>query len=47
MHILTRIIEKDNNLTNEGYENMYYKYDGKGAKPQPGRSFMLGFRYGF
>lgn len=38
---------KVNNLTNEGYENMYYKYDGKGAKPQPGRSFMLGFRYGF
>lgn len=36
-----------NNLTNEAYENAYSAYNGIGAAPQPGRSFMAGIRYNF
>ena len=35
------------NLTNEGYENTYYSWNGKGAYPQPGRAWMVGARYKF
>lgn len=35
------------NLTNEGYENSYYAYNGKGARPQYGRCIMVGMRYTF
>lgn len=35
------------NLTNEGYENAYSAYNGRGAAPQPGRAFMFGVRYKF
>ena len=35
------------NLTDEAYENDYYKYNGIGARPQPGRCVMVGARYKF
>lgn len=35
------------NLTNEGYENSYYAYNGIGARPQPGRCIMVGMKYTF
>lgn len=35
------------NLTNEGYENAYSAYNGKGAAPQPGRAWMIGAKYKF
>ncbi len=36
-----------NNLTNEAYENTYSAYNGMGATPQPGRSYMVGVKYKF
>lgn len=38
---------KVTNLTNEGWENVYTRYLGKGSWPQPGRAFMLGAKYTF
>lgn len=36
-----------NNLFNTAYENNYYYYNGKGARPQYGRAFMVGAKFKF
>lgn len=36
-----------NNLFNTAYENNYYSYNGKGARPQYGRAFMVGAKFKF
>lgn len=36
-----------NNVFNTAYENNYYYYNGKGARPQYGRSFMVGAKFKF